>query len=261
MNNKKSDKSIPDISIIVPAYQAQKFIYDNLIELCQILKKLNKSFEVICVVDGATDTTSIEAKKAAITLSQIKIFEYIKNRGKGYAVRYGMNKCQGNIIGFVDAGRDISYKDVMEFFKIMKNENSDIVVGSKRHSRSVVNYTKFRKLFSLGYQFYVKNLFGLSVRDTQVGMKIFKKELINKILPLMRVDGFAFDIEMLAVSQKLLNAKITEAPIHVNLEESNSTIKIKGGFLKNSLKVFSDTLGIYYRLNISGYYKKGILAK
>ncbi len=257
MLNKLKGSNI-EVSIIVPAYQAQDFIYDNLIELRNILKKSKKSFEIICIVDGGYDNTLAIAKGVSSKFKEVKVFGYEANRGKGYAVRYGMKKAKGTIIGFVDAGRDLIYEDILQFFRIMEKEKVDIVIGSKRHTDSVVNYPSFRKMYSFGYQFYVKNLFGLQVNDTQAGMKIFKKNILEKIIPSLCVDGFAFDIEILSIAQKLLKAKIVEAPIHVNLDETSSTIKIKGGFLINSLKVFLDTLGIYYRLQISGSYKSKI---
>lgn len=247
-----------EISIIVPAYNAEKFIYQNLIDIYKLLNELGKRLEIICIVDGATDKTKENARKAAKGRKEIMVFSYEKNHGKGYAVRYGMKKARGEIIGFVDAGGDLLYEDLLKLLELVDNGNEDIVIGSKRHLESKVNYSNFRKYFSFGYQFYVKNLFGLSVDDTQVGMKIFKGKIVKKILSALTIDGFAFDIEILSVASKLLGVNIIEAPIHVNLDENDSTIKIKGGFLINSLKVFWDTLKIFYRLNISGYYRKVI---
>lgn len=249
-------KNTPEISIIIPAYQSQDFIYDNLIEICKILDKLYKKYEVICVVDGATDNTLIQVNRIAKQSEKVKVLNYKNNRGKGYAVRYGMEKASGELIGFIDAGRDLDYGDIRGLLKLFKSRNADIVVGSKRHPDSVVNSSFLRKIYSYGYQFYVKCFFGLDVSDTQAGMKVFKNNIIKKILPVLLTDGFAFDVEILSIAHKIHNAKIVEAPIHANLAENTSTIKIKGGFLCNSLKVFWDTLKIYYRLNVSGIYKK-----
>lgn len=249
-------KNNPEISLIIPAYNTGDSIYENLRKLHSILTKSGKSFEIICVVDGATDDTYINAKNAEGKFDKICILRYRKNRGKGYAVRFGMAKAKGLVVGFIDAGKDLHYEDVLKFFKIMKTENADIVVGSKRHPQSHVNYSQFRKIFSSGYQLYVKNLFELEINDTQAGMKIFRSSLITKILPVACVDGFAFDIEMLSIADKLYGAKIVEAPIHVNIASGTSTITIKGGFIINSLRVFWDTLKIYYKLNISDYYKR-----
>lgn len=246
------------LSIIVPVYNAEKYIYENLLELHKMLVKSKKTFEIICVVDGASDKSEENARKAAKKYIEIKVYSYKINYGKGYAVRYGMKKAKGRVIGFIDAGWDLDYEDILRFLDIMKKQKADIVIGSKRHPESIVHYPNFRKIFSLGYQFYVKSLFGLSVNDTQVGMKIFKKKIIDQVLPTLKIDGFAFDIEILSISQKLLNAKIVEAPIRVILDENFSTIKIKGGFLINSIKVFWDTLSIFYGLRIKKVYNKQI---
>lgn len=240
---------------------AESFIQDNLQELNTLLYKLKCTFEIICVVDGGADNTLNKAKDAAKKIHLVKVYSYINNRGKGYAVRYGMKKAQGEIIGFVDAGNDLQYKDLLKLFEIMNKNKADIIIGSKRHSDSTVIYPAIRKIYSFGYQFYVKNLFGLKVNDTQVGMKLFKGRIIKKILPLLTIDGFAFDIEALATASEFYNAKIIEAPIHVNLEQNFSTTKIKGGLLKSSIEVFLDTLRILYKLRISGFYKNKLPKK
>ena len=245
--------------MIVPAYNAEGYILKNLTELQKILKRTKKSFEIICVIDGATDETEKQAEKAKKRYREIEVIAYSKNQGKGYALKYGMERAGGKIIGFIDAGRDINYEDILVLLKLMIKEKADIVVGSKRHLHSQVFYTGLGKYFSYGYQFYVKILFNLSVSDTQAGIKLFKRKIIKKVLSALCVKGFAFDIEILSVSEKYMDARIIEAPIRVRLDESASSIKIKGGFIINSLSVFLDTLAVFYRLKISGYYKNKIL--
>ena len=82
----------------------------------------------------------------------------------------------------------------LEHFKWYK---ADIIVGSKRHQASLVNYPFLRKGMSFGYQMLVRILFGLKIRDSQLGMKIFRRDVLNKILPKLVVKGYAFDIEIL----------------------------------------------------------------
>jgi len=166
-----------------------------------------------------------------------------------------MKKAKGEIIGFVDAGLDLDYKSILDFLDLMREGRLDCVIGSKRHPKSIVNYPYIRKVFSWGYQFYVKILFGLPINDTQVGMKIFRRQVILKLLPILTIDGFAFDIEVLLLANKLLKARIVEAPIRVNLDQRDSTIKIMGiKFIKDLVKVFWDTLKIYYRFTLGRYH-------
>src|SRR3989344_2694834 len=85
----------------------------------------------------------------------------------------------------------------------MKLHDADIVVGSKTHPDSEVNYPLYRKIISFGGRFITQFLFGFSVLDTQVGLKIFKRKVAKDVFPRLLVKKFAFDIEMLAVAKVL----------------------------------------------------------
>jgi len=128
---------------------------------------------------------------------------------------------------------------------------ADVIVGSKRHMASIVNYTWQRKILSWGYYLFVKLLFGLQVRDTQAGIKVFRKEVLEAILPRLIEKRFAGDLEMLVVAKKLGFKRIFEAPIKLdyNFAELSSAATLNSIF-----RIFIDTLAIYYRYTISGYY-------
>src|SRR3989344_6768807 len=95
------------ISIIIPAYKAEKFIRTNLIQVRDIMEEMRYSYEIICVVDGKLDNTYEIANKVAKTYPQVKVEGYLTNLGKGHAVRYGMAKAKGDIIAFIDAGLEL----------------------------------------------------------------------------------------------------------------------------------------------------------
>ena len=109
-----------EISIIIPAYKAESFIADNISGVVNALKSQSKFFEIIVVVDGNDDNTF----EKAIAVSQkynktVKVLGYNKNRGKGYAVRFGMKRAIGEIIGFIDAGYEIEPGNLVTLIKIM----------------------------------------------------------------------------------------------------------------------------------------------
>jgi hypothetical protein len=138
--------------------------------------------------------------------------------------------------------------------------DSDIIVASKRHSASKVNYTRMRRIYSWGYYLGVKILFGLKVSDTQAGLKIFKRKVLEKVLPRLMVKAFAFDIELLAVAHHLGFRRIHDAPIELKLDFSKAS-KFKKWlplFLDpNILLMLQDTLAVFYRLKILRYYDDG----
>ena len=106
----------------------------------------------------------------------------------------------------------------------------------------------------MGYQFLVLLLFGLKVRDTQVGMKFFKREVLEKVLPRLLVKRFAFDVEILAVASSLGYKRIYEAPVGIKLRFGGASTITSQKFLRTVFAMLLDTLAIFYRLKILGYY-------
>lgn len=237
------------LSVIVPAYKQEKTIKKDLENINKVLAEGLKdiSYEIICVVDGELDNTTKEAQK--ITDPHVKVFSYPTNHGKGYAVRYGMVRSKGEYVSFLDAGMDISPKGIMMLMAHMDWYSADIIVGSKRHPASRVNYPLFRHLYSIGYHLLVRGLFGLPLRDTQSGIKIFKRNVLEQILPRLLVKKYAMDIEMLAVAWYLGYKRIYEAPIEVTFDKMTSGISWKTVFL-----MAWDTIAVFYRLKIPRYY-------
>ena len=234
------------ISIIIPAYKQEKTIKKDLKSVDKILQKglpKNMKYEIICVLDGILDNSLSEVKK--LKNKKIKIYFYKKNHGKGHAVRFGMRRAKGNLISFLDAGMDISPNGIMMLLAHMQWYDADIIVGSKRHPVSHVNYPPLRHVLSIGYHWGVKLLFGLPLRDTQSGIKIFKKKVIKKLLPRLVVNRYAMDIEMLAVAKHLGFERIFEAPIEVEFDSKTSKIKWHTIF-----EMAKDTMTVYYRLKI-----------
>lgn len=237
------------LSIIVPAYKQVKTIKRDLKSIKQVLSKslIDYDFEIICVIDGIVDNTLKVAKE--IKSPKIKIFSYQHNKGKGYAIRYGMARSKGNLISFLDAGMEISPNSIMMLISHLIWYDADVIVGSKRHPVSRVNYPLLRYFLSVGYHFMVKILFGLPLTDTQSGIKIFKRSVLEKILPRLLVKKYAIDIEMLAVTRSLGFKRIYEAPIEVKFNQKTSQI-----YWKTVFRMFWDTLAIFYRLRIDNYY-------
>lgn len=246
---KKEYKTSRLLSVIIPAYRQERTIKKDLEDVIETLQEglNNTDFEVICVVDGEMDNTFKEARK--IKSNKLKTFSYKTNRGKGYAVRFGMKKAKGDLISFLDAGMDISPTGMMMLMAHMDWYGADIIVGSKRHPVSQVNYPILRKILTKGYHLGSKILFGLPLTDTQSGIKIFKREVVEKILPRLLVKRYAMDIEMLAVARYLGFKRIYEGPIKVKFDKTTSKIDWKTIF-----HMAWDTMAVFYRLRILHYY-------
>lgn len=247
MENKKNL-----VSLIIPAYKQEKTIAEDLMGIKEVLGQFRYDYEIIVVVDGKVDKTFERAKK--FESSRIKILGYDINHGKGYAIRYGMERAKGNIIGFIDSGMDLSPNGLPILLERLEWNDADIIVGSKRHPESKVEYPFIRRVVSFISQIFIRILFGLNVKDTQVGMKFFKREVVKDVLPRLLVKEFAFDIEMLVVAYYLGYHKIFEAPIELHYNFENSIVS--RSLISAILRTLWDTMAIFYRLKIVHYYGK-----
>lgn len=243
------------LSVIIPAYKAEDFIEKNLIQVKEVLDQIRYDYEIICVVDGKVDKTYDKAKKVAKNFpGKIRVTGYLTNLGKGHAVRFGMARARGDIIAFIDAGLELNPNGLSMLLEHFEWYNADIIVGSKRHPASKVAYPWQRKILSFGLQLIVKVLFGLNVRDTQVGMKFFKREVLERTLPRLLVKQFAFDIEMLSVAYYLGFRRIYEAPVDMKMRFGGTSTIASKGFIKTVFNVFWDTMAVFYRLKILKFY-------
>lgn len=243
----------PFLSLIIPAYKQAKTIKKDIENIRSVMEELHTEYEIVVVVDGEMDNTLSEAKK--IRSPKIHVTGYKHNHGKGYAVRFGMAQAKGEIIAFIDAGMDINPNNLAILLEQFKWHNADIIVGSKLHPSSKVNYPWQRRILSIGYRTLVKVLFGLSVRDTQVGLKLYRRKVLEDVLPRLLVKYHAFDIELLAVAYHLGYKRIYEGPVEINFNHA-STITSKNFWKIVGLMIW-DTLAVFYRMRILKYYDTG----
>jgi len=240
------------LSVVVPAYKQEKTIVNDISRLFNVLDKLNIDYEVVVVVDGFLDGTYNKIKK--IKSKKLKLYGYDKNQGKGYAVKCGMLKTKGDIVGFIDAGMDINPSAFFILLDFMKLHNADIIVGSKLHPDSVVRYPVKRRILSWGYRVFTHLLFGFNVKDTQVGLKLFKREVVRSVFPRLLIKQFAFDVETLAVAYSLGYTRIYEAPIKLTFKDKSSITS--RSFWRIIFFMLWDTVAVFYRLRILHYYVK-----
>lgn len=240
------------LSIVVPCYKQEKTIQKNLLSLTQAISDIGIPYEIILVIDGKVDKTYEKVSGASFSHSvrkvkrgSIRVFQYEKNQGKGYAVKFGMLKAKGDIIGFIDAGMEIDPESIIMLLNHMRWYNADIILGSKLHPVSQVEYPHERKVLSWGYRNFTRALFGFKVRDTQVGLKLFRRIVVKDVFPKLHVKKFAFDIEILALSYSLGYTRIFEAPVRLNFKKSSIS---STNFWRIIGHMMWDTLGVYYRM-------------
>lgn len=236
----------PTLSIIVPTYRGGERIYDNLVQLDHALSVLDEPYEIIVVSDGDVDNTRDEARR--LDAPHLQVFHYARNMGKGFALRYGVTRSRGSIVTFIDGDGDIDPVQIGVYLRIMRETGADIVVGSKRHPDSQVVYPSLRRLYSVTYQALLRLLFHLEVRDTQVGLKLFRREVLADVLPRIVVKRYAFDLELLVVARHLGFSRVVEAPVHIG-QRFSSTINRRA-----IMSMLWETAAIFYRKNVLRYY-------
>jgi glycosyltransferase involved in cell wall biosynthesis len=238
------------LSVIIPVYKQEKTIAKDLINISSVLKQIRYDYEIIVVIDGIKIDNSYKIIKK-LQLDKSKVYGYKHNHGKGYAIRYGMAKTKGDYIAFIDSGMEIDPNGLSMIIEHMEWYNADIIVGSKRHPASQVTYPLDRKIISFGGHLIAKYLLGINVHDTQAGLKIFRRQVLIKVLPRLLIKNYAFDLEILSVANYLKFTKIYEAPVKLNYDFKSLT---HASGINVIYRCLLDALAVFYRLRILDYY-------
>ncbi len=201
----------PTLSIIIPAYNEEKRIAAPLADYLSFFrKKYKQRFELIVVLNGCKDNT-LRVVRSFRRYKQLRIINIPEAIGKGGALIRGFHHAQGTVIGFADA--DGSTR-AQEFYRLLqKMDNYDVILASRWISGAIVEPQQqfIRRIASRTFNIIVRSCFGISVRDTQCGCKIFRQSILKKILGKLGTTNWAFDIDLLYLLKKN-HAKIAEIP-------------------------------------------------
>jgi glycosyltransferase involved in cell wall biosynthesis len=243
-------KPPPALSVIVPVYNQASSIVENVREIRRhVAGSLMEPVEFIVVSDGSIDRT---AERILATRSEeIRVIHYDRNLGKGYAVKVGLLAGRADLIGFLDADLDVDPAALPSFVEDIRARGLDAAIGSKRHPGSEVDYPLRRRVYSWLYQQLVRVLFQLDVTDTQVGMKIFRRELVDAVVPHLLVKRYAFDLELLAVARDFGFRRIAEEPVRLRYRFSGSGVRPLA-----IAQALIDTAAVFYRVKLLRYYRR-----
>tara|TARA_Y100000996_G_scaffold410203_1_gene392161 strand:+ start:85 stop:780 length:696 start_codon:yes stop_codon:yes gene_type:complete len=220
-------------SIIVPFYNEEASLEESILNLVsQEFKK-----EIILINDGSTD----RSKEIGVELSEkfkyIKLIDNNRNRGKGFAVRLGIDNADGDVIAIYDADLEYSALDLSKLIECIRNKNLDFVCGSRFIGNEIRKNIYFRTLYankflSLLFTYVYKN----KITDIAVCLKVFKKEIIKSID--FEKDDFAIEVELIAKVLSKTN-KYKEIPISYKGRsyKEGKKIKLVDGF-KYILAIF-----------------------
>jgi len=230
------------LSIIIPAYNEADRIVGTLTRTLAYLERQDYPSEVVVVSDGSTDETrkvagSFRAKDKVV----ITALEYHPNRGKGYAVRYGMLRGSGDVIMFMDADYSVPIEAVENGLALIR-EGFDVAIASRALSGSVVTrHQNFLRELSARLYTAIQNFhLGIRYPDTQCGFKIFTAAAARNLFAQQKLDSVIFDPEILWLA-KQNGFKVAQFPV-VWRHAENSRIQYDS--LKKSLFVFQELFRI-----------------
>jgi glycosyltransferase involved in cell wall biosynthesis len=141
-----------DFSIVIPAYNEAGNIIATVRETSRVLEGFNPDYEILVINDGSTDDTLKNVRDFLCSNNKkVRLEGYSRNKGKGFALKYGAERALGNMIIFLDADLDLHPSLIIDLFNIMQQSGADVVIGSKMHKNSVLNYPLLRKILSRTY--------------------------------------------------------------------------------------------------------------
>jgi glycosyltransferase involved in cell wall biosynthesis len=230
----------------MPAYNEEEHIEASVRAVHTALEQLGYQHEIIVVDDGSKDKTRSIAAQLAQQLS-LRVIGYDRNMGKGHALRYGAQFAQGQVTIMIDSDREIKLPDFPTYLQQL--QHADMLIASKRHPKSIYKAPIMRKLLSTGFHILTEILTGIKTSDTQSGLKAIRTQELKRLLPLLSVKKYAFDIELIAVAS-LIKLRIGELPVEIHMGARFS--------LKHVVRMFVDLLGIAYRLRVKRWYQRNL---
>jgi dolichyl-phosphate beta-glucosyltransferase len=226
------------ITLILPAYNEAKTIGATLAEVADYFRRRAWTYEIIVAADGNDGTRERAKEFAAHHDAAVQVIGHLCRCGKGRGIREGVQIARGDIIGFADADNKVP---ISEFDKLEPwlNESDEIVIGSRalRESRVERPQPWFRRLGSKGFAYFLRAVIGLpQITDTQCGFKFFRRDVALDLFSRQRIDGYMFDVEVLALAHRL-GYRIKEVPIRWS-DDADSRLQLVAGNLRNVRDIF-----------------------
>lgn len=230
------------LSIIIPAYNEHDRIVYTLTETLAYLARQPYTAEVLVVSDGSTDHTG-EVVRGFQAPENVRVdfLEYFPNRGKGYAVRYGMLRGEGEIVMFMDADYSVPMTALPSGLALIE-EGCDVAIASRAmdESRVVHHQNTMREISAKLYTFIQNTYLGFHYPDTQCGFKLFTRAAARRLFGLQKLDSVIFDPEILFLAARE-GCRVGQFPVDwTHMEDS----RIQYDNLRKSLFVFQELFRI-----------------
>ncbi len=242
----KTDESLPFLSIIIPAYNESRRLPKTLetirtyLSQCRLSPLKDRFAEVIVVDDGSTDGTPSVASSFHDQFPYLRVFSYRPNRGKGHAVKTGMLAAKGQYLLFTDADLSTPVGEVEKLLSAVTSGPFAIAIGSRAlpGSELIVRQPVLREWMGRAFNLAVQLLALPGIWDSQCGFKLFSRDAAHRVFSLQRLNGFAFDVEVLFIARRL-GFKIAEVPV---VWRNDPETKVRA--FRDGIRMLADVLRI-----------------
>lgn len=232
----------PDsVSIVIPAYNEAHRLPATLAALAEWRASCARSVEIIIVIEPGTDRTREIATEASARQPNLRVIANEQHRGKGFAVRTGMLAANGEVIFYMDADLSVPLREVDSFMAYFDaHPDADVLLGNRQHPQSNITLQQswLRRHMGQTFNSILRRLAMTGVYDTQCGFKALRRSAAEAIFRKQTIDGFAFDVEVLLLAQRL-GFKIADLPV-----EWRNSPESKVRILSDSLQMLRDAVRI-----------------
>lgn len=229
------------ISIVIPAYNEENRLLGSLDRIVAFMDAHHPDYEIVVVDDGSSDATAARVRERTARYPKLRLEGYRGNRGKGYAIRWGVARATGDAILFSDADLSTPIEEVDKLLPLLQ-AGADIVIGTRAHPDSDVRVRQpfYRDRAGKLFNALVRRLLLPALNDTQCGFKVFRRTTVLPIIPALYVDRFAFDVEILYLADQR-GLRIAEVPV-IWINSPDSRVRFTQG-----LAAFGELLRIRRR--------------
>ena len=231
------------LSVVIPAYNEERRILPTLKTIAEYLARKNWSAEILVVDDGSTDATADRVSELAGAVPGLRLVKNPRNRGKGYSIRHGFAESRGSLVLLTDADLSTPIEEIEKLLPAVREKGNGIAIGSRALDPSLLEVPQawLRQSMGKGFNLIVRLLTGLSIRDTQCGFKLLKRDLFVPVFKAARVDRFSYDVEILYLAHRR-GIGIAEIPV-IWKNSPQSRVSILG----DPLQMFWDVVKIVAR--------------
>ncbi len=218
-----------NLSIVIPVFNEAELLLRTLKSVSGWCRSNTLWHEIIVVDDGSSDATLDNAQAFGHNHPHVKVISCV-HRGKGAAVRTGVLRSKGRGVLFMDADGSTPIEELEPLVKKMA-EGFPIVIGSRNlpgTEKEVTYATHARRAASRVFAFLARVISGVKVRDFQCGFKLFEGEAARKIFASQRIEGFAFDVELLYLAKKF-TMPVAEVAVRWDAGERNRFSVVRAG--------------------------------